>query len=118
MCVCQRIGCIKKKAHATVLTGKAIRKTHCYCLQENHDSVLRGKKVALSFKYFKFMFMGVITIESFELEQTSKGLLVQLPSMNRDTLQLHQVLRACPAQPDPEYPQDWASTTSLSGQSL
>lgn len=56
---------------------------------------------------------GVITIESFELEHTSKGLLVQLPSMNRDTLQLHQVLRACPAQPDPEYPQDWASTTSL-----
>ena len=58
---------------------------------------------------------GVIIIELFELEGTSKSQLVQLPTMNRDTYS--SVRCSEPIQPDLEYPQD-QGIHHLSGQSL
>ena len=51
-------------------------------------------------------------IESFELEGTVKGYLVQLPSNEQGHLQLNQVAQS-PIQPDLECLQGRRSTTSL-----
>ena len=52
------------------------------------------------------------TIELFELEETLKGHLVQIPCSEQGHLQLHQVLRA-PSSLTLRVSKDGASTTSL-----